>query len=319
MSISIDQINTFCQTQVVPKIIDNVLLSNALANILFKKAKKWVGGSYYECPIFHTKSNAEAFTDGTSLGIAKVEQATKAQYKAARYNVPIALEGIDLEKNKGTPAVLNLVKEKMNMAEFSLKDLFGTDIIADYTSETSHPLYGLAAICKTGTTSLGGISSGDVATWKSSSGLNGMSGGPDATTTALTKAILDTHYNSCKIDSDQPDLLVCTDAVWSGIVSTFIMPNMRYTDGKMADLGFENFKYRQATAYTDSHLSAGDLFFLNTRHFGLAIMPGMNFKFIPFDMAVNSDVRVAHIRWYGTMWCDSRRHQAWCSEIATFS
>jgi hypothetical protein len=318
MSIAISQISSFCQSYVVPKLVDNVLLSNPLFYVLYKKAKKWVGGTYFECPVWHTKSTAEAFTDGTSLGIATVEQVTKAQYGAARYNVPIALEGLDLEKNKGTPAVLNLVKEKTNIAELSLKDMLGTDVIADYTSATSHPLYGLGAICKTGTTTLGGISSGDMATWKSSSGLNGMSGGPDATTTALTKAILDTHYNSAKIDNDQPDLLLCTDAVWSGISTTYIMPNMRYTDTKMADLGFENFKYRQATAYTDSHLGAGDLWFLNTRHLGLAIFPGMNFKFIPFDQAVNSDVRVAHIRLYMTMWCDSRRHQAWASEIATF-
>jgi hypothetical protein len=102
-------------------------------------------------------------------------------------------------------------------------------------------------------------------------------------------------------------------------MTNYLMPYAMYTNAKMAELGFENFKYRQAMAYTDSHLAAGDLFFLNTKHMGLAIMPGMNFKFIPFDMAVNSDVRVAHIRWYGTLWCDSRRHQGWMSEIATFA
>jgi len=317
MSIAIDQISSFCQTQVIPKIVENVMKSNALAYTLFKKAKKWVGGTYYECPIWFAKNaNAESFVDGASLTINKVEEATKAQYPAARYNCAIALEGLDLAKNKGTPAVLNLVKEKTTHAELSLKDLFGTDIIADFASGK---MYGLGAICKTGTTTLGGISSGDVATWKSSSGLNGMSGGPDATTTALTKAILDTHYNSCKIDNDQADLLITTDAIWSGIMTTYIQPLMMYTDPKMAQLGFDNFKYRHAMAYTDSHVATGDLYFLNTEHFGLAIFPDMNFKFIPFDMAVNSDVRVAHIRWYGTMWCDSRRHQAWASELATFA
>ena len=317
MSIAIDQISSFCQTQVVPKIVDNVMKSNALAYTLFKKAKKWVGGTFFECPIWFAKNtNAESFVDGASLTIGKVEEVTKAQYPAARYNVAIVLEGLDLAKNKGTPAVLNLVKEKTNQAELALKDLFGTDIIADFATGK---LYGLGAICKTGTTSLGGISSGDVATWKSSSGLNGQAGGPDATTTALTQIILDQQYTSCKIDSDQPDLLITTDAIWSGIVNKYIAPNMRYTDGKMADLGFENFKYRQAMAYTDSHVAAGDLYFLNTRHLGFAIFPDMNFKFIPFDMAVNSDVRVAHIRWYGTLWCDSRRLQGWMSEIATFA
>ena len=317
---TINQISSFCQSHVIPKVVDNVLLSNPLFFTLYKKAKKWPGGTYFECPVWHTKnSNAEAYTAGETLTIAAIEEVTKAQYVAAQYNCAIALEGLDLAKNKGTAAVLNLVKEKTNQAELALKDLFGADVISDYTSATSHPLYGLGAICKTGTTSLGGISSGDVATWKSSSGLNGMSGGPDATTTALTKAILDTHYNSCKIDNDQPDLLITTDAVWSGIVSTFIMPNMRYTDGKMADLGFENFRYRQALAYTDSHAASGDLYFLNSRHLGFAVFPDMNFKFIPFDMAVNSDVRVAHIRWYGTLWCDSRRHQGWMSTIATFA
>jgi hypothetical protein len=93
MSIAINQISSFCQSYVVPKIVDNVLKSNALAYILFQKAKKWVGGTYFECPIkFAANSNAEAYTAGETLTIATVEQVTKAQYPAAQYNCAIALE-----------------------------------------------------------------------------------------------------------------------------------------------------------------------------------------------------------------------------------
>ncbi len=313
MSISINQISSFCQTHVVPKLVDNVYDSSALANILFKKAKKWPGGTYFEVPIQYAKnSNAESFGAAASLTIGKVEEVTKAQFSAHRYNCAIALEGLDLAMNSGSAKVLNLVNQKMKLAEKALIDLFGTDIIG---SHSTNDIYGLTDICAAGASTLGGVASGDASEWLSSSGSLGRANGPDSSTTSLTRLVLDKQFNSCKLDNDKPDLLITTDAIWSGISATFLQPNMRYTNGKMADLGFENFKYRTAYAYTDDHVGAGDLYFLNTEHLYFAVFSSMNFKFIPWDKATNSDVHIAHIRWYGGLICDERRKQGWMSAI----
>lgn len=310
---TIDQISSFCQTHVVPKLVDNVYNSSALANVLFKKAKKWPGGTYFEVPIqFAKNSNAESFAAGAGLTVGKVEEVTKAQFSAHRYNCAIALEGLDLAMNSGTAKVLNLVNQKMKMAEQALIDLFGTDIIG---SHSSNDIYGLTDICAAHSSTLGGFTSTEASEWLSSSGSQGRADGPDSSTTSLTRLVLDKHYNSCKLDNDQPDLLITTDAIWSGISATFLQSQMRYTNGKMADLGFENFKYRKAFAYTDDHVNSGDLYFLNTEHLYFAVFSSMNFKFIPWDKATNSDVHIAHIRWYGALICDERRKQGWMSAI----
>jgi len=324
MSISINQISSFCQTHVVPKMIDNIFNSNVLLKILMeKKSKKWPGGTYYEVPVqFTYNTNGGAYGDAATLTTATVEEFTKAQFAAKRYNIGIALEGLDLEMNKGSAKVLSLVSEKMKSAEKKLKDIFGDHV---YGTTPSNGITGLQDICaldEGAGDAYGGITggpNGDAHEWLSSSGSLGRANGPDATTTTLTLSVLDTHYNSVKLDNDHPDILVTTDSIWSGIMTTFIAPNMRYTDAKMADLGFENFKYRKAYAYGDDKCPAGNLFLLNSEHLYFAIFPGMNFKFIPWDKAVNSDVHIAHIRWYGQLICDERRKQGWMSAITTVS
>lgn len=324
MSISINQISSFCQTHVVPKLVDNFFNSNVLLKILMEqKSKKWPGGNYYEVPVQYTyNTNAGAYGAAATLTTGLVEEYTKAQFAATKYNVAIALEGIDLAMNSGSAKVLDLVSQKMKSAEKKLKDLFGDHA---YGTTPSNGITGLQTICAadggSGST-YGGISggpNGDATEWLSSSYYSGRANGPDSTTTTITRSVLDKHYNSAKLDNDHPDILVTTDDIWSGIMTTYLAPNMRYTDTKMANAGFENFKYRKAYAYGDDKCGSGDLYFLNSEHLYFAIFPSMNFKFIPWDKAVNSDVHIAHIRWYGQLICDERRKQAWMSAITTIS
>jgi len=315
MALTYDQINSFCQTLVIPKIINNIYLSSALAYRLLRKPKKWTGGPKYEVPIsFAKNTNAEAYAGTTQLTVAQVEEVTKTSFSPRQYNVAVKLTGIELAENQGGPKVLNLVKEKMQLAESSLKDLFGTDIIAD---QAGVKLDGFGLIMKATGSTYGDLAPADVTTWESSSGSAGKYGGPDSSTTSLTKLVLQKHYNSCKVDNDKPTLLVTTDDIFAGIESTIIMPLMRYSDPKMAQLGFDNFKYKSCVVITDSHVAAGDLYMLNENHLYFAVFPNMNFKFIPFSKGIphDYDFQVAHIRWYGNLICDQRWSCGWMSAI----
>ena len=318
MAVTITDIISFTETHIMPKLIDNVLNSNVLLYMLMgKKSKRWPGGRMYETEVFWQKNaNAAAYTVDGNLAIATGEEFTRSQTDPVQYNVGICLEGLDMAINKGAHQIVNLVAKKMKSAEQSLKDLFGTHL---FNTTQANAILGLHSLCAASAGyTYAGLAFADVPEWCSSSGTLGRANGPDSTTNALTKAILDTQYNSVKLDNDHPDLLITTDAIWSGIMTTYLMPNMRYTDTKMADLGFENFKYRKAKAYGDDKCAAGDLWFLNSNHLWFAIFPSMNFKFIPWTyQAATKDRMVAHIRWYGNLICDEPRKLGWMSALTS--
>lgn len=318
MSISIDQLNTFTMTHVIPKVIDNIYNSNILLKVLLEeKVRKYPGGTYIEFPVQYAKNTSLGFYGAAAtLTTAAVEEFTKARFAPVRANVGISLEGLDIAMNSGSAKVLSLVDQKVKAAEKALNDYFGDAL---YGTTPSNTWAGLASICETGTTTYGGISSADALEWKCSSGSEGRANGPDATTTTLTRLVLNKHYNACALDNDKPDLIVTTPDVWAAIASTIIEPNMRYVNQNKADIGFENFKYRKAYVYNDDKCAAGDLWCLNSEHLFFYVIPSMNFKFIPWDKAVNSDVHVGHIRWYGTMCSDERRKLGWMSAITTIT
>lgn len=314
MSISIDQLNTFTMTHVIPKVIDNIYNSNILLKVLLEeKVRKYPGGTYIEFPVQYAKNTSLGFYGAAAtLTTTAVEEFTKARFAPVRANVGISLEGLDIAMNSGSAKVLSLVDQKVKAAEKALKDHFGDAL---YGTTPASTWAGLQSICETGATTYGGISSADASEWKSSSGSEGRGNGPDATTTTLTRLVLNKHYNACALDNDKPDLIVTTPDIWAAIASTLIEPNMRYVNQNKADIGFENFKYRKAYVYNDDKCAAGDLWCLNSEHLFFYVIPSMNFKFIPWDKAVNSDVHVGHIRWYGTMCSDERRKLGWMSAL----
>ena len=313
MAFTYDQINTFCRTHVVPKIVNNVILSSAILYRLMSKAKKWNGGPFHETPIWHTENpNAESYTGAGVLAIAQAEEASKTRFAPRQYNAALTLTGLELAENAGAAKVLNLIKEKAKWAEQSLKNLFGSKL---FTAQAGTHLDALPDCCAALTATYGNILPGDVATWESSAGSTGSSGGPDAVTNSLTRTVLNKHYNSCKIDEDKPTMIATTDDIAAAIEAVFLQPNMRYVDKKLAQLGFDSFKYKSCDVLTSSHVAAGDLWMLNENHLYFAVFPGMNFKHIPFIKTNNYDYIVSHIRWYGNLICDARRLQGWMSAI----
>jgi len=314
MAISINQISSVVNTKVMPFFTDNVYKSSAFLARLKKNSKKWDGGNYYEVPIAYAKnSNAMWYTGAGQLTIAQVEELTKARFSPKQMNTAITLTGLEMEENKGPEKILDLVKTKIQLAEQAAIDLMSTAL---FGSGAGNSIEGLGLVEAATGTSYGGILDTDVAagTWLCNGG-----SGPDTTTTALTRNALDALFNKCKIDQDKPTLIVTTDDIYAGIAATFLEPQMRYQDAKLAEMGFESFRYRGADVITDSHCGSGDLHMINEKHLWLAPFSGMDFKFIPWQDIRDYDTYTAHVRWYGNLICDNRYKQGVMTAISTFS
>jgi hypothetical protein len=315
MSISITDLNTFCRETVVPKLVDNIHRIGPTIFKLLDSPAKFTGTPMSIAITYAKNTNAQFYGANATLNVATIEQDTKVQYTPVRSNTALTLEGLDMAVNQGDGKVLDMVKERVKVAETSLKDLFSSSLFA---TTQSNAFTGLHTVAAAGGT-LGGVAQSDVATWQGSSGLNGCGGGPDASTTALTQTALDLHYESAMMGNEQPDFGVTTYAIYSGIVGKYMEPYMRYAnaDTKMGNMGFQGIKYRNSELWADAQCATGSIWFWNSNHLYMAVVPGYNFKFIDFVYQPNKDQQTAMIRWYGQLICESRRSVAWMSAISS--
>jgi hypothetical protein len=315
MSITIDRLNSVCRSVVEKKVVDNIHMASPLVYRLFDKGTKRFTGPYYEIPISYLKnSNAGFYAAAASFTITAVENVTKAQYAPVRLNYPVSIEGLDLALNQGEGKVLDLAASQIDIAIEGCKEIVATNL---FNTTQSISITGLETICAAGASSLAGISSGDAAEWLSSSGTLGTGNGPDSTTNALTKTILEAHYLSAVVNNRAPTIGVMGAPVFSGIESVYLQPNQRYTDAKTAQLGFDNYKYKNATMFYDSAAATTELYFLNENYLSIAVVPGFDFKWIDFEKPVNTDLWTGHVRAYFQLVCGSRRHQAWMSAVSS--
>ena len=319
MSLPYDDINTACREYIIPEMRNNIFESNVLAWRLLKNPKKWKGGTYFEVPVQVAKNtNAMFYEAGGTLTKSHTAEFTKARWAPAMANAAINLYGIELSENKysGTK-VFDLVKEKVAAAEDALKDKFCQSLISGTGSTDIIGFTGISGL--TTGSSYAGISPSDATKWKVSGITAGRAGWRDATLSTLGPQAFAKLYMACSIDADQPTDIVTTQDIWAGIYGKVIEVNHRYSDEKMAQLGFTNVKYNNATISWSTYLAAKHMYAFSTKHLYFAVFPDMNFKFIPFRESETADVVKADVRWYGNLVCDARWSFGMQTKVATIT
>jgi hypothetical protein len=82
---------------------------------------------------------------------------------------------------------------------------------------------------------------------------------------------------------------------------SLLQPQLRYTDAKTADAGFQNLLFKAAPVAYDVHCTAGTVFFLNSKYLTLVGHTGKWFAQTDFVRPENMDARYALIMCYGNL------------------
>jgi hypothetical protein len=88
-----------------------------------------------------------------------------------------------------------------------------------------------------------------------------------------------------------------------------LQPNLRYTDTKTADAGFQNLLFKAAPVMYDVHCTAGVFYFLNTKYLTLVGHSNKWFAQTDFIKPEDTDARYALIMCYGNLTCRNRAKQ----------
>ena len=285
------------------QLTDNVFTDRVLTNHLMSKGRIRMlngGTKIVEPLIYGTNATVASYSGYDSISLAAQTGITAAEYEWKQYAASIAISGIEEAKNNGEQEIINLLEAKIMQAEESMREGFNTMFYADGTGNSSKDWNGLGNIIEASGT-VGNINRGTVGNeyWKSYE---------ENTSAALTIAQMATAYNTVSIGNDHPDLVLTTQTLFEKY-EALLQPNLRYTDTKTADAGFQNLLFKAAPVVFDAACPSEVMFFMNSKYITLVGHSGKWFQQTNFVRPEDLDARYALIMCYGNLTCRNAKKQ----------
>jgi hypothetical protein len=280
---------------------DNVFTARPLTYKLMEggRIRMLNGGTKIVEPlIYGQNSTVGSYSGYETLSLTPQEGISAAEFEWKQYAASIAISGIEEAKNNGEQEIINLLEAKIMQAEESMRESFNQMFFADGTGNSSKDWNGLGNLVESGNT-VGGINSSTYSWWQSKE---------DNTSAALTLAQMSSLYNSVSVGNDHPDLLLTTQTLFEKY-EALLQPQLRYTDTKTADAGFQNLLFKAAPVMYDVHCTAGVFYMLNSKYLTLVGHSGKWFSQTSFISPEDVDARYALIMCYGNLTVRNRAKQ----------
>lgn len=296
MALTWDQISGITEKKFIKKLADNVFDSNPGLQRLKKKGlEKLDGGTSIMVPLNYATTSASGwYTGGDTLSTADNENITAAEYAWKQIYANISVTRLDELKNSGDAQKIALVKSKIQIAEKTIIDSMGTALYNDGT--TLNAPAGLRSIVGTANT-VGGISQSTNSWWASQ---------VDSTTTTFSIAALQTQFNACAVDNDQPTVILATRANYNRYYAA-LQPQQRFMDSESAKGGFSSLMFNGVPFLSDSHCPANHIFLINENYLHLFVHKDEDMRFEPFQKPINQNVKVAKVFWMGALGSSNNR------------
>lgn len=277
------------------QLTDNVFTARPLTYFLTDKGRIRMidgGTKIVEPLIYGTNSTVSSYEGYDTIGLTAQTGITAAEFEWKQYAASIAISGIEEAKNNGDAAILNLLEAKVMQAEESLREGFNTMFFGDGTGNSGKNWNGLGNLVEASGT-VGGIN-------RATAGNEYWRSYEENTAAVLSLAQMNTAYNSVSVGNDHPDMVLTTQTLYEKYES-LLQPQLRYTDTKTADAGFQNLLFKAAPVTFDVGCTAGTMYFLNSKYLTLVGHSGKWFSQTEFVRPENLDARYALIMCYGNL------------------
>jgi hypothetical protein len=312
------------------KLVDNVTKHNGLLTLMKERGNiktDAAGGYEIAIPLSYAENSTyQRFSGYDTLNIGASDVLTAAKYDWQQAAIHVTASGRELKMNNSEERMINLVKARIDVAMSTAANNMSVDLYSD--GALSNQIGGLAhLVTNDGTGTVGGIVAGTYTFWKNK--FQEVAGGDvavdgAATGTALTFANLKAAMNSLWLATnrgqDKPDLIVSSHDMYS-LYEGGLQDLQRYSDAKMASLGFESLKYKSASIIFDDNTNFGTtaekMFFLNTKYLYMMEHPDARWTEDDEKVPVNQDAVVIPVYWMGQLVTSNRSLQGVLFDVAT--
>lgn len=305
MALTYDQVTAITRKKFIPKMYDNIFDSNPL----LQRAKKngWYekvdGGERMVVPLMYAQTTASGWYTGTeTLDVSDNQNISAAEYTWKQLYANITIRRDEELKNSGDSQILSLVKNKVKIAEKTMRDLLGTGLYSSGSDAKS--IVGLGSIISTSST-VGGISQSSNSWWQAN---------VDSTTTALSITAMQTQHTVASVDSERPTVGVTTRTIYD-LYYGLLQPQQRFADADTAKGGFQTLMFNGIPIISDSHCTASALYFLNENNLHLYVHKDEDMRLEPFQKPVNQNIKLAKVYWFGAFGSSNNSRHAGLTAI----
>ena len=283
------------------RLTDNVFLARPLAAWLTSKGRMRMddGGVKIIEPLLHgSNSTVNTYSGYDTISLTPQTGVTAAEFDWKQLAGSIAISGIEEAQNAGESRVIHLLETKIMQLEESLQDKLQTMFYGDGTGNSGKDWMGIAGIVDSSGT-IGNINAATATWWRSTETAVGG---------ALTLANMTTLFNTVANGNDTPDGIFTTQTLYEKYEG-LLQPSLRYTDTKMADVGFQNLMFKTAPVFLDKGCTNQTVYMLNSKYLTVVGHSSRWFEQTPFVRPENMDARYALITAYGNLTVRNRsRH-----------
>ena len=285
----------------IPSLVDQVFNETPLLKYLQARDEPVPGGHKIVQPLLYgTNTHGGSYRGYDTLDIGPTDEITAVEYDWKGLYITVTISQDEIDQNRGSLAVLNLLRTKMDVARRSLSQIFTRQLFGDGTGNGGKDLDGLLNTIDDGTNyPVYGLSRIDYPWWRSQ--YMDLQGQP-VTLRQINKMIL---ACSASTTSEKPDVAFTTPDIWEYLhyLAEQKVDVSRSTTGpKKVDLGFDSFVYRGVEFIYDEACPEGMIFFLNTDYIKLRPhVSYVNFKTTDWMKPTNQDAAIMRIHWKGNL------------------
>ena len=300
----------------------------------FDAVQKQNGGERIRAPLMYgDNSTIKSYSGYDTLDTTPQDGITTAFYEWREIGGTISISRKEERQNSGEAQIIGLLQSKIQQAEMTMRETLNTQLIQGTVSGTTfvpgndakdlYPLgYFLRKLNATEPTTggnVGNIASASNSWWRHHTAVfdsgSKDTGNDFALSVSTWKGLtvgLKRLYNYCSRGSGGAPNLGVLDQTSFETYESALDDKVRYTDTKMADMGFDTIKLRGATLIWDElvpSIDTGDVagaanfvgtaFLLNTRFYRLIIDSQTDIVTTPFVEPENQTAKTAKILFMG--------------------
>jgi hypothetical protein len=289
---------------------DNVTNKNALLKALNDKGAivKHTGGRTIVKELDYAENSTFKYYSGyETLDVSASEVLSAAEYNWRQAAVAVTISGLEQRQNNGEYAVINLLTARTTNAMRTMSNKISEGIFSDGTGSSGKQIDGLKAIVadSPSTGIVGGINAANYTFWRNYAS-------SAATSDGNIIARMNTAYNTISRGNEHPDIIV-GDLTMFGYFEQALQVNQRFTDAKMADAGFTNYKYKGATVVLDDATGISTthsrMYFLNTNYLFFDVHQDAYMTALEGMRPTNQDALIFPIIFQGNLTCSNRERQ----------
>lgn len=308
---SFNQILTTTFNKHRAKFVDQVFSARPLTFFLMQSGQIRMvdgGATIVEPLIIASNSTVETYADADALSPGVTSEFSAAQYDWRQLVASVKILGIEEAKNAGSSRILDLLEAKIMVARESITSEFNTMFHSGTTTAPSGSGWNnLGYLLGQNANSVGGIDPSANTYWQTNI---------DSDAEALTTADMTTLYNNASVGGDQPGVVITTQTLYEKYES-LLQPQLRYSDARTADAGFQNLMFKGAPVLYDADCASAHMWFLNPKYIRLIGHTQKWFTPTPFIRTVFEDSRTAQIFCYGQLVVNNRgRHSVATAKTA---